>query len=153
MATGTPDIPNGRTEFCLGVSRAPDDSSFQVTLYGGTLENETYYDDVWVLSVPSFLWIRVQDTDNGELDTNGPSTGRKGHSCAMWEDSQMIVLGGMYATNAATKPQGQNHLSVCDTSYSPIRLLDTSTYSWKSQYTPNNTYTIPSLVSAVIGGE
>lgn len=153
MTTGISGIPNGRTEFCSVVSRAPDDSSFQITMYGGTLENETYYDDVWVLSVPSFQWIRINDTNNHELITNGADAGRKGHTCVIWNDSQMIVLGGIYASNAATQVQGDGNKSVCDTSYSPIRVLDTSSYSWKTEYQPNNTYSVPSAISAIIGGE
>ena len=33
--TATGDLPDPRTEFCAGVSSAPDDSSFQVTIHGG----------------------------------------------------------------------------------------------------------------------
>lgn len=153
VATGTPDIPNGRAEFCLAVSRAPDDSSFQVTMYGGTLENSTYYDDVWVLSIPSFQWISVTDTNNTERMSNGPRAGRKGHTCTIWDDSQIIVLGGMYASNAATQIQGDGNRSVCDTAYSPIRLLETSTYTWKNEYEPNNVYSVPSVISQIIGGD
>ncbi|KAL8817397.1 MAG: hypothetical protein Q9223_003764 [Gallowayella weberi] len=154
-ATGTPNVPSGRTNFCLAVSRAPDDSSFQVTLYGGYNEtSNNYHDDVWVLSIPSFRWISVNDTNNVERDNDGPKAGRKGHTCHIWRESQMIVLGGIYARNAATLPQGDGKNSVCDTTYSPIRLLDTSSYSWKSQFIPNDIeYKIPPVVSDVIGGD
>ena len=152
-ATGTPNIPDGRSEFCFGVSRAPDDSSFQVTIYGGTLENTTYYDDVWVLSIPSFRWISVQDTNNTELINNRPGAGRKGHTCTKWEDSQMIILGGIYASLVASRPSNVDDKSVCDTTYSPIRLLDTSSYTWQREYQPNRTYSIPSVISTAIGGE
>ncbi|TGJ78911.1 hypothetical protein E0Z10_g9849 [Xylaria hypoxylon] len=33
--TATSDLPDLRTEFCAGVSSAPDDSSFQITIHGG----------------------------------------------------------------------------------------------------------------------
>ncbi|KAL8802963.1 MAG: hypothetical protein Q9182_003451 [Xanthomendoza sp. 2 TL-2023] len=153
--TGTPSIPSGRTEFCLAVSRAPDGSSFQVTLYGGYNETSNdYHDDVWALSVPSFRWISVSDTNNGERDNDGPKAGRKGHTCHMWQESQMIVLGGIYARNAATLPQGDGRNSVCDTTYSPIRLLDTSSYSWQTQFIPNGIeYKVPPVVIDVIGGD
>lgn len=145
-------MPNGRAEFCLGVSRAPDDSSFQVTLYGGTLENETYYDDVWVLSVPSFQWINVNDINNRDRIERGEKAGRKGHTCILWEDSQMIVLGGVYEVPAAAR-EIVDGKRACNTSYSPIRLLDTSTYSWKTEYQPGNAYAVPAVVSNVIGGK
>ena len=53
----------------------------------------------------------------------------------------MIVLGGSRYT--------------CDEKYStpPVRLLDTSTYTWKGEYKPDNVYSVPSAISAVIGGE
>lgn len=151
VATGTSGIPNTRTLFCSVVSRAPDDSSFQITMYGG--KSGPYYDDVWVLSIPSFQWIRVNDTNNHERISNGAGAGRKGHTCAIWNDSQMIVLGGMYASNAATQIQGDGNKSVCDTSYSPIRVLDTSDYSWKTEFQPNKAYSVPSTISDIIGGE
>lgn len=148
VATGVSGIPRARSGFCSVVSRASDDSSFQVTIYGGLSMLEgilTFYDDVWALSIPSFQWIRINDTNNQERMVNGAGAGRATHTCDIWDDSQMIVLGGVYASNG-TK-------SDCDSSYSPIRLLDTSTYSWKTEYRPNNIYSVPSVISAVIGGE
>lgn len=124
-----------------------------MTLYGGTLEDRKFYDDVWVLSIPSFRWISVQDANNTELINNGPDAGRKGHTCTMWEDSQMIILGGMFSSPAASRPSTPSDKSVCDTTFSPIRLLDTSSYTWQQEYRPDRTYSIPSVISAVIGGE
>ncbi|KAL8835214.1 MAG: hypothetical protein Q9170_003410 [Blastenia crenularia] len=154
VTTSGATLPSGRTEFCLGVSRAPDDSSFQVTMYGGSPYNTRSLDDVWVLSVPSFRWISVNDTNNQERLSDGPEAGRNGHTCAMWKDSQMLVLGGIYARPAATPIGSDRKVSVCDTVYSPVRLLDTSTYTWQSGYSPEfDTYTVPMVVSDVIGGE
>lgn len=64
----------------------------------------------------------------------------------------MIVLGGVY--NNVTATVGDSGVSrVCDTTYSPIRLLDTNSYSWKTQYTPNDIeYRVPRAVEDVIGG-
>ena len=128
-------------------------------MYGGTVvvNNVTsYLNDVWVLSIPSFLWIAVNHTNNGEPNVNGQSAGRFGHTCTMWQEDRMIVLGGVYLDpeSGATNPQPVNDLSVCGTSESPIRLLDTSTYSWQTQFIPNTAnYSVPSVVYNVIGGE
>ena len=66
----------------------------------------------------------------------------------------MIVLGGIYPRPAATDIGSDRHVSVCDTVYSPIRLLDTSTYAWQNEYQPNPpAYVVPPAVSDVIGGE
>lgn len=62
----------------------------------------------------------------------------------------MIVMGGIYEVPAAKEVKGGD---VCDMSHSPIRLLDTSTYSWNTEYKPGIPYTVPSVVSDMIGGE
>lgn len=58
----------------------------------------------------------------------------------------MIVIGGIF-------DQPDNGFS-SERSPSPIGLLDTSTYSWQTQFFPNTTdYRVPSVVYHVIGGE
>ena len=152
--TDSTGIPRGRAQFCLGVSRAPDDSSMQVTMYGGTPKNGEYLDDVWVLSVPAFRWIAINDTNNQERLSDDSVAGRNSHTCIMWRDHQMIVLGGIYPRPAATAVGSDRNVSVCDTVYSPLRLLDTSTYSWQSEYKPSeNPYSVPAAVSDIIGGK
>ena len=127
-------------------------------MYGGiTAPGGGYTDEVWVLSVPAFRWIAINDTNNEER-LSDPAAGRHGHTCTMWRDSQMIVLGGIYARPAATPVTavGTTHkwnVSVCDTVYSPLRLLDTSTYSWQKEYIPSGSpYSVPAVVSDIIGG-
>lgn len=80
----------------------------------------------------------------------GPSTGRQGHTCITWEESQMIVIGGTYEADPDVIVNG---MSFCNTTHSPIRLLDTSTYTWKTEYQPGNRYKIPSMITDIIGGE
>lgn len=123
-------------------------------MYGGSPYNTRSLDDVWVLSVPSFRWISVNDTDNHERLSDGPEAGRNGHTCAMWKDSQLLVLGGIYARPAATSVGSDRNVSVCDTVYSPVRLLDTSSYAWQNEYRPDvEGYKVPTVVTNVIGGE
>ncbi|KAL8782952.1 MAG: hypothetical protein Q9195_009525 [Heterodermia aff. obscurata] len=84
-------------------------------MYGGvgTVDSATrYFDEVWVLSIPSFLWIAVNDTNNSERNNDPQSAGRRGHTFTMWQEDQMIVLGGIYLRFAATIPQPVNGLSV-----------------------------------------
>ena len=123
-------------------------------MYGGSPKGGEYLDDVWALSVPSFRWISINDTNNQERLADGPVAGRVAHTCEIWRDSQMIVFGGIYPRPAATSVGSDRHVSVCDTVYSPIRLLDTSTYAWQNEYQPNPpAYLVPPAVSDVIGGE
>lgn len=149
--TATGDIPELRTEFCAVVSAAPDDSSFQITIHGGWDQlNSRAFNDVYVLSIPSFRWIKVQDSNNPDL--KGPDqTGRARHKCDIWNETSMLVsggdvtvaLGGGY-TNLLT--------NTCNTAYPPIKVLDTSTYIWQTEFNPSSTYSVPVVVSAVIGG-
>ena len=119
-------------------------------------DDGSLHDDVWALSIPSFRWISINDTNNGERNANGMHAGRTGHTCNMWQESQMIVIGGWYASDATTEFYSGGALvnKVCETTYNAIRLLDTSTYTWQTQYTPNSTeYKVPSAVYGIIGGE
>ena len=113
-----------------------------------------YIDEVWVLSIPSFLWIAVNDTNNWDRDSYKQSPGRFGHTCTMWQQDQMIVVGGIDSEIALPDPDPKDGLDVCDPTNLPIRLLDTSTYSWQTEFIPNTTdYRVPSVVYQVIGGE
>ncbi|KAI9682447.1 MAG: hypothetical protein M1829_000239 [Trizodia sp. TS-e1964] len=145
VATG--DVPSNRTDFCAAMSTSPDYSSFQITLYGGwSVPNGRSYDDVYVLAVPSFLWTKVSDQHNNETSTPDP-IGRRKHKCEMWKDSQMVVIGGI-VSNGSSQINAQPN---CDR-YPPVRVLDTSTYTWQTEFQPSKAYSVPEAISAVIGG-
>ncbi|KAF2091345.1 hypothetical protein K490DRAFT_52570 [Saccharata proteae CBS 121410] len=145
--TASGDIPTPRTEFCAGVSAAPDDSSFQITIHGGWDQGNTVSRaDVWVLSIPSFVWIKVNATDDPDL-TSDPNSGRHRHKCHVYEDAQMLVLGGVVESNATARNDYCN-----STDHPPVKVLDTSTYAWQTEFQPNKSYTVPDIVTNVIGG-
>ncbi len=79
LVQATGDLPEHRSEFCSGVSSAPDDSSFQITMHGGWDQfTGLALDDVYVLTLPAFEWILVDaqnDPDNG--------VGRNRHDCSV----------------------------------------------------------------------
>ncbi|OJD19156.1 hypothetical protein AJ78_00856 [Emergomyces pasteurianus Ep9510] len=145
QATG--DIPKPRTAFCTAVSSAPDDSSFQVHMYGGrsrTWGNATSYNDLYVLTLPSFRWIRAPTTGLEPWDDEG--VGRDSHHCVTWKDGEMVVIGG--TTRKNDKPQ-----KGCSRNYPPIRVLDTSKFRWEKQFERETTYSVPRIVSDVVGGD
>lgn len=78
--------------------------------------NQTQRNDMWILSVPSFTWIEV---DQGTAKASIPPP-RAGHLCQAW-DAQMIVLGG-YNTDLG-----------CDTP--GIYVFNMSSLSWSNQFT------------------
>jgi len=152
--------PDVRVNPCTVAASSADGSSTQIYMYGGQdlipAGSQTQYDDIWILTIPSFTWIKV--------DQDGQSTppARAGHMCEIW-NGQMVVIGGYV---------GQTLL--CD---SPgIYVFNTSALQWQTQYTalesngdalnrqeaqkddPNALqgsygYQVPDAVQKVIGGD
>ena len=140
FVTATGELPPRRAEFCSGISSAPDDSSFQITMYGGyDLLSGDVYSDIYVLTLPAFHWIKVTATG----DTN--FLGRNRHDCNMFNDAQMIVTGG--------GTPNTDGLELCDTRSPPIKVLDTSNYVWMANFQPDlPSYSVPQVIRNVIGG-
>ncbi|KAF2873284.1 hypothetical protein BDV95DRAFT_593628 [Massariosphaeria phaeospora] len=91
-ATGS-EIPGERRRFCSGVVWAQDKSSYNIYLYGGaSIENGFGYGDVWVLSMPSFQWIKFWPRDGEEAGDTFP---HHSLSCDVI-DNQMIIMGGHF---------------------------------------------------------
>ncbi|KAJ8129299.1 hypothetical protein O1611_g4330 [Lasiodiplodia mahajangana] len=142
-ATGI-EIPELRTEFCAVVSSAPDDSSFQITMHGGWDQlNKRAFNDVWVLSVPSFRWMRIRDYNNPDL--KGPKQpGRNRHKCDIWNETSMIVTGGELTDGVFTPTL---LATTCNPAYPPVKVLDTSTFYWQTEFNPNVSYSVPGVVT------
>ncbi|KIW31241.1 uncharacterized protein PV07_02905 [Cladophialophora immunda] len=79
-------IPDGPlAQFCTVVASSADYSHHEIFVYGGWDSNGGLSNgDVWILSVPSFTWIRA----------NVDGTRRQGHVCVSPYPDQMIVIGG-----------------------------------------------------------
>lgn len=141
------DIPEHRSDFCAGVSSAPDDSSFQITIHAGwDLFEGIALSDVYTLSIPSFRWIKVVDSDNPDTILE-PHAGRQRLKCDVWNERQMIVFGGF------VQSEEKHFNDACNESYPPFKVLDTSTYSWRTQFDPRLEYSVPKVVTEVIGGK
>ncbi|KAK6821965.1 hypothetical protein PG987_014790 [Apiospora arundinis] len=82
------EAPGVRVNPCAVVFSAPDASSFNIYLYGGQnllpVAGQTQYTDLWILTVPSFTWIKV------DIEKDGQPPARAGHTCHA-RDGQMIV--------------------------------------------------------------
>lgn len=150
--------PGVRVNPCAVAASSADGTSTQIYLYGGQnlipYGQQTQYDDMWILSLPSFSWIKV--------DQSGQSTppARAGHSCHIW-NSQMVVIGGYVGQDLSCDSPG-------------IYVFNTSSLQWQNQYTafassdnlnrqkaqqkdPNAlqgsfAYQVPRAVQSVIGG-
>jgi hypothetical protein len=142
--TADGDYPPGRFNFCIVGASAADNSSHNIYMYGG--ESDTSkpqaYSDMWILSVPSFRWIRV--------DTDSPA--RKSQGCATVGDRYMVTYGGV--------PSGygeEGDADPCDDDNYGMRLFDMTTLNWTTKYegpsqANKNAYTVPKAVYNVVGG-
>ncbi|EPS44809.1 hypothetical protein H072_1146 [Dactylellina haptotyla CBS 200.50] len=85
------ETPKIRVNACAAVFSAPDNSSHNVYMYGGQnlqpAGEQVQYDDMWILTIPSFTWIKV----NTDGQSNPPA--RAGHSCHAYR-GQILVIGG-----------------------------------------------------------
>ncbi|KAF9873213.1 kelch repeat protein [Colletotrichum karsti] len=137
----TEDGPPALTKGCAVVATAQDASSFNVYYYGGYagVDSKTgFNDDVWVLSLPSFQWIKV--SQGTELHA------RAGHQCVMPYPDQMMVIGGFAPESGGGKPPCLDK--------GLFRMFNVSSAEWSDEYSPSkwSNYTVPTAVQSKIGG-
>ncbi|KAI7541876.1 kelch repeat protein [Hortaea werneckii] len=112
----TPEI---RVNPCAVIAAAPDGSSYNIYMFGGQrlqpYGSQEQYDDMWILTLPSFTWI--------EVDMSGQSVpyGRSGHSCNIW-DAQMVMVGGYVGDQLSCESPG-------------IYVFDLSSCQWVQEFT------------------
>ncbi|KAJ4295171.1 hypothetical protein N0V90_007181 [Kalmusia sp. IMI 367209] len=110
----TGDVPLPRIDFCTVSVAAPDNSSQHIYLYGGVDPvNRKNYDDVVILSIPSFTWTNVWPL--GESP-------RFGHNCHRAGKRQMATIGG------------NDTKSKCDWELKGVAFLDLTTIEWGSVF-------------------
>jgi hypothetical protein len=133
--------PDARVTFCAVASHS--DSSMEIFIHGGFSGFTTLaYDDVWVLSLPSFSWYKADYT---------PGIGRTLHTCDV-ANGNMIVIGG--TSNDDSWITG-NDVTGTQSYKDPwpwgIGVFDMSRMEWASEFNPNlGPYTTPVMVAAGI---
>lgn len=122
---------------------AQDYSSFNIYYYGGydgldSTDSSAFKDDVWVLSLPAFMWMKVASGRSGK--------GRAGHKCVMPYPDQMMVIGG-YPAQSGVAP------SCVDGGF--VELFNVSSAEWLDRYDPRvwSKYEVPSMIYQMIGGD
>lgn len=108
------------TKYCSWMPLTPSSgSSYNIHMFGGQnlqpYGNQTQKDDMWILSVPSFTWIEV------DQDSQSIPPARAGHSCHVW-DGQMIMIGGYVGAELSCDSPG-------------IYVFNMSSLSWSDQFT------------------
>lgn len=114
--------PNPRANPCAVAASAADGTSTQIYMYSGQAlqppGSQEQYDDLWILSIPSFTWISV------DVSSQASPPPRSGHTCNVW-NSQMVVVGGYVGPDLACDAPG-------------IYVFDTSKLTWVNDYTALN---------------
>lgn len=139
--------PPGLTMGCAVLGTAADYSSFNIYYYGGYdgLDlNSEFNDDVWILSLPSFMWMKV---------TSGkPGHGRAGQYCVTPYPDQMISIGGF-----RNSPGDQPNCLSSDNNNPPgiFQVYNLTSVRWQDSYDPNswNNYGVPEMIHQMIGGD
>ncbi|TGO84868.1 hypothetical protein BPOR_0456g00030 [Botrytis porri] len=133
-------FPGALTQGCTVVASAEDGSSHNIYWYGGfdgIHPTQAFSDDVYVLSIPSFIWTKVY--------TGSDTHGRAGHKCVKAYPDQMIVLGGHPALTTESPHCLEGSI---------IQIFNLSNTKWLDSYDPLvwSNYTVPSQVVSAIGG-
>jgi hypothetical protein len=110
--------PQARVNPCAVVAAAPDGSSYNMYMFGGQnlvpYKQQIQYDDMWILSIPSFTWIEVNSSSQ-------IPPARAGHTCNIW-DGQMIVVGGFVGQDLSCDSPG-------------IYTFNMTSLEWTNQFT------------------
>ncbi|KAH6895766.1 hypothetical protein B0T10DRAFT_456014 [Thelonectria olida] len=136
----TEDGPDTRARGCAVVAPASDYSSFNIFYYGGydgVNVKEAFSDAVWVLSLPSFTWTKLNE---------GKSIhGRAGHKCFAPYPDQMMAIGGY------TPKAGSVIGCLAD---GPVVMFNLSSGEWMDGYDPSKhaDYGVNEAIQSKIGG-
>ncbi|KAL8883904.1 MAG: hypothetical protein Q9192_006972 [Flavoplaca navasiana] len=141
------DVPSLRYLGCAIAVTAQDHSSHSIYVFGGWGETTIPRNDgyVYVLSLPSFTWIRVT------LDIDQ----RSRHRCHLMGNHHMLVVGGIKPDESTSQPEGAVG---CDTNpkfSQGLGIFSLNSHDWTTNYDPAagaDPYQIHSTISKVIGG-
>lgn len=134
------EVPPARIDSCTVLTSAPDNSSHNIFLYGGwdptaTGNNTKYFDDMYVLSLPSFTWIKMFEGESP----------RFGHTCHLAAGRQLLTIGG--------STQHGNITDTCDWEAESIAVLDLPTMTWGSVFTTGyQPYVLSNALVEKLGG-
>ncbi|KAK4035008.1 hypothetical protein C8A01DRAFT_48726 [Parachaetomium inaequale] len=155
----TGEAPSVRVNPCAVTAAAPDASSFQVYLYGGQnlqpYGEQIQYSDMYILTIPSFTWIKVP------RPANSPPA-RAGHTCTL-RDGQIIIVGGYTGNTQSCESPGIHIFNASSLTFH--RAFTALPYPRDNNNNNNNNnhadnsvlaaslgYLVPPLVASLIGG-
>ncbi|KAL2256618.1 hypothetical protein VTK26DRAFT_1396 [Humicola hyalothermophila] len=118
-------------------------------IYGGAgfPPGATGYDDIYVLTIPSFQWIRGPYPFNSNVSGPYPKSMQ---TCNIANNAQMLVISGHYSNNTTftcdvESVWGEHNMNLGqDNPEGDI---------WAEYYPALTTYTVPTFIRTAIGGE
>lgn len=133
--------PGQLAQGCAVVAVAQDQSSYNIYYYGGyngVDPTSDFNDDVWILSLPSFMWMKVSSGSSDHA--------RAGHKCVKPYPDQMVVVGGypsLAGTNLGCVQDGI------------LQIFNLTEGKWMDSYDPAkwNDYGVPEMIYVMIGGD
>ncbi|KAK4224471.1 hypothetical protein QBC38DRAFT_16208 [Podospora fimiseda] len=140
--------PEVRRRFCGGATWAQDQSSYNIYIYGGYAfpPDTTGYDDIYVLTIPSFQWIRGPYPVGSNV--SGPYP-KNMASCNVVNHAQMLIIGGTYSNDTTFMCDveavgGQHNMN--------LGQQNSATAIW-AEYEPTlTTYAVPTFILSAVGG-
>lgn len=130
------EVPSPRIDSCTVIGSAPDNSSHNIYMYGGwdLTKPNTWFDEIYVLSIPSFTWVKMYHAESSLY----------GHTCHV-VGRQMLTTGG--------KNIRRNDTNYCDWEQQGIAVLDLPTMTWGSIFNATlGQYEVSTEVVEKIGG-
>ena len=146
----TGPAPGIRVNPCAVVASAADGSSSEIYMYGGQnlvpYGSQVQYNDIWILTVPSFAWVKVSTSGQ----PNPP--GRAGHTCNIW-DAQMVVVGGYVGQDLSCDSPGVYVFDLSELTWNTsFTSLSSSSEGTPNQRGASRGYRVPQVVQSIIGG-
>lgn len=135
----TGGTPEPRIEFCVaGV--ASTNRTFDIFVYAGwdNVDTSSTYDEVFVLSLPSFHWFKAN------YDSIYP---RHGLTCEHVGGGQVLSIGGIDTSKVGTTSAYNGPFSTIDPFDQGLSIFDLSTLGFASSYTANRSeYTLSTII-------
>jgi len=145
----TGEIPVGRRQSCFFMVPAPDLSSYQIYTFSGALQEEpATLLDLYVLTIPGFIWKKISLTDAGYPDTYPMNA----HQCSLHQHGRQILIvpGNINANKNTTDTTAFTYLCNNGTG---IKVFDTLEWKFKSDFDPIlTTLGVPKPIVDLIGG-
>ncbi|KAH8673072.1 hypothetical protein BGZ61DRAFT_508751 [Ilyonectria robusta] len=136
--------PKIRRRFCGGATWAQDGSSYNIYIYGGAgfPSNTADYDDIYILTIPSFQWIRGPYPPPNYITGDYP---KMMTSCNVVDYAQMVIIGG---TNSGNYCSG-----LLDANFNMnLGEQNSDNDIWWEYQSNLTTYAVPTDILTAVGG-